>query len=54
MVTKMKMFDFSQNQVVKKVSSIYAPPPPPTPLFNQFNMASTMKMQNTGCNSCRS
>ena len=50
MVTKMKMFDFSKNEVVKKVSSSYAPS---TPLFNQFNMASTMKMQNTGCNSCR-
>jgi len=45
----MKMFAFgfsqNQNQVVKR---------PVAPLsLNQFNMASIMKMQSTGCKSCR-
>lgn len=53
MVTKMKMFGLTQNknqnQVVKRpVSS-----PPLNPSFNPFNMASSMKMQSTGCKSCR-
>jgi hypothetical protein len=52
MVTKMKMFAFgfsqTQNQVVKRPVAA-----PSTPSLNQFNMASTMKMQSTGCKSCR-
>jgi hypothetical protein len=54
MVTKMKMFAFgfshTQNQVVKRPVPVAAPS---TPSLNQFNMASTMKMQSTGCKSCR-
>jgi hypothetical protein len=56
MVTKMKMFGlFSQhqgnNQVVKKSSP--ATPSAPASALKQFNMASIMKMQSTGCKSCR-
>ena len=58
MVTKMKMFGFfSQNKVVKKSAPA---PAPATALagnassaFKQFNMESIMKMQSTGCKSCR-
>ena len=53
MVTKMKMFGlFSQSQVVKK-SPAPAPASVPVSALNQFNMASIMKMQSTGCKSCR-
>jgi hypothetical protein len=57
MVTKMKMFGlFSQpqanNQVVKKSSPATASAPAASAL-KQFNMASIMKMQSTGCKSCR-
>ena len=51
----MKMFGlFSQSQVVKK-SPAPAPAPASVPVsaLNQFNMASIMKMQSTGCKSCR-
>ena len=56
MVTKMKMFGlFSQpqgnNQVVKKSSPATASAP--ASALKQFNMASIMKMQSTGCKSCR-
>ena len=55
----MKMFGlFSQNQVVNKVVKKSAPagPAPAGPAssaLKQFNMASIMKMQSTGCKSCR-
>ena len=42
---------FTQNQVVK--NSAPAPAPAPASAINQFNMASIMKMQSTGCKSCR-
>ena len=55
MVTKMKMFGlFSQpqanNQVVNKSSPAAASAP--ASALKQFNMASIMKMQSTGCKSC--
>ena len=51
MVTKMKMFGFlSQNQVVNKSP---APSAPSDSSLKQFNMASIMKMQSSGCKSCR-
>jgi hypothetical protein len=59
MVTKMKMFGlFSQNQVIKKTDAVPVPVAPATTnhstsALKQFNMASIMKMQSTGCKSCR-
>ena len=64
MVTKMKMFGIlSQNQLVNKspahsvpfTSSASSPAPSTTsaPGLKQFNMASIMKMQSSGCKSCR-
>lgn len=61
MVTKMKMFGlFSQNHLVNKslpssTTPSSAPPSsaPSAPGLKQFNMASIMKMQSSGCKSCR-
>jgi hypothetical protein len=60
MVTKMKMFGFfSQNNVVKKsapapaLASATSLAGPASSALKQFNMASIMKMQSTGCKSCR-
>ncbi len=62
MVTKMKMFGlFSQNYLVNKSLPPSSAPPssappasaPPAPGLKQFNMASIMKMQSSGCKSCR-
>ena len=54
MVTKMKMFGFlSQNQVVNKSPTPSAPSAPSDSSLKQFNMASIMKMQSSGCKSCR-
>jgi hypothetical protein len=57
MVTKMKMFGLlSQNQnhlVNKTPAPAPAAPAPAAPALKQFNMASIMKMQSSGCKSCR-
>ena len=63
MVTKMKMFGlFSQNHLVNTSLPSSAPPssappssapPSSAPGLKQFNMASIMKMQSSGCKSCR-
>lgn len=58
MVTKMKMFGIlSQNQLVNKSpapsSASSASSAPSAPGLKQFNMASIMKMQSSGCKSCR-
>jgi hypothetical protein len=56
MVTKMKMFGIlSQNKVVNKSPAPFASsaPVPSAPGLNQFNMASIMKTQSSGCKSCR-
>ena len=67
MVTKMKMFGlFSQNYLVNKSLPPSSAPPssappasappssaPPAPGLKRFNMASIMKMQSSGCKSCR-
>jgi len=59
MVTKMKMFGFfNQNQVNNKVNNkvnnqVVAPATASASASNQFNLASIMKMQSTGCKSCR-
>jgi len=62
MVTKMKMFGIlSQNKVVNKspapfassTPSIFASSASSAPGLNQFNMASIMKTQSSGCKSCR-
>ena len=53
MVTKMKMFGIlSQNKVVNKSPAPFASSAP-TPSAQQFNMASIMKTQSSGCKSCR-
>jgi hypothetical protein len=58
----MKMFGlFSQNYLVNKSLPPSSAPPssappasaPPAPGLKQFNMASIMKMQSSGCKSCR-
>ena len=57
MVTKMKMFGFfNQNQVGSSGSQgvVAANKKKQIPVsFSQFNLASIMKMQSTGCKSCR-
>lgn len=60
MVTKMKMFGISQNQLVNKSPAHSVPftssassSAPSAPGLKQFNMASIMKMQSSGCKSCR-
>lgn len=57
MVTKMKMFGvLSQNHLVKKSSVPFtssSSAPASAPALKQFNMASIMKMQSSGCKSCR-
>ena len=60
MVTKMKMFGvFNQNQVNNKVNNkvnnqiVKKSTPITDSASNQFHMASIMKMQSTGCKSCR-
>jgi hypothetical protein len=57
MVTKMKMFGFfNQNQVVGGGSQgvVAANKKKQIPVSSsQFNLASIMKMQSTGCKSCR-
>lgn len=61
MVTKMKMFGLlSQNHLSAAAPAPSAPPASsarapsaPSVRSGQFNMASIMKMQSTGCKSCR-
>ena len=57
MVTKMKMFGISsQNKVVNKSLVPFASSASSAssaPGLNQFNMASIMKTQSSGCKSCR-
>jgi hypothetical protein len=67
MVTKMKMFGvFNQNQGAnnsganrsnqgKQLSSrpVSSHPVSSHPVSSQFNLASIMRMQSTGCKSCR-
>ena len=54
MVTRMKMFGFlSQNHHSPAAPAPAPAPAPAYPVSNQFNMASIMKMQSTGCKSCR-
>ena len=58
MVTKMKMFGFfNQSQTVGSSGSqgvVAATKKKQIPVsFSQFNLASIMKMQSTGCKSCR-
>ena len=60
MVTKMKMFGvFDHSQVknqVKNKEQKYSPPSSSSSSSSQFNMknlAAIMKIQNTGCKSCR-
>ena len=53
----MKMFGvLSQNHLVKKSSVPFtssSSAPASAPALKQFNMASIMKMQSSGCKSCR-
>jgi hypothetical protein len=53
----MKMFGvLSQNHLVKKSSVPFtssSSSSAPAPALKQFNMASIMKMQSSGCKSCR-
>jgi hypothetical protein len=66
MITKMKMFGFLnndqvknqqvknqqvKNQQVKNKEQISSPPS--SSQFNMKNLAAIMKIQNTGCKSCR-
>ena len=62
MVTKMKMFGvFNQNQGANNSGAIGAiggkqlssHPVSSHPVSSQFNLASIMRMQSTGCKSCR-
>ena len=59
MVTKMKMFGFLNNDQVKnqvKNKEQISSPPSSSSSSSQFNMknlAAIMKIQNTGCKSCR-
>ena len=63
MVTKMKMFGFFddsqvknqqvKNQQVKNKEQISSPPSSSSSHFNIKNLAAIMKIQNTGCKSCR-
>ena len=50
----MKMFGIlSQNKVVNKSPAHFASSASSAPGLNQFNMASIMKTQSSGCKSCR-
>lgn len=56
MVTKMKMFGVLSNDQIKnsQLSQVRKSVVSFTPsAASQFNMASIMKMQSTGCKSCR-
>ena len=57
MVTKMKMFGFFDHSQVKnqqfKNKEQKSFPPSSSSQFNMKNLAAIMKIQNTGCKSCR-
>jgi hypothetical protein len=59
MVTKMKMFGFLNNDQVKnqqvshQVKNKEQISSPTSSQFNMKNLAAIMKIQNTGCKSCR-
>ena len=54
MVTKMKMFGvFNQNQGAIGGKQLSSHPVSSHPVSSQFNLASIMRMQSTGCKSCR-